>query len=558
MKTLKTIISICILNILFFISSNAQIVYTDVIPDQTFSTNNSVYHLDLNNDGTIDFDITILTGNLGPHPYAGITLTPATGNYESLTYSSPSALSLGSLINNSSTWSNGTYNMAREGWGFNWHNGTWVHSATGNWLNATDKYLGLKFAFGGNTYYGWARLDAHVYSNGTANFTIKDYAYNGTINQPILAGQMFPATIQITGSNSICPGDSVTLTATAGTSFNWSTGDSTSSITVSPLTTTTYSVVVSDSILGYTTTLNQQIIINITDTSLSLNCGIVNSNAATGSTFQWIDCANMLPISGATFKYFSPANSGNYAVIIGNSCGFDTSSCAYVQIFNFALNGVDTICSGYGTILIASGGTSYLWSTGETTASIIVSPMISSNFSVTVSDSVSGCSKKLTHHTTTLSSPIAINHQIGNTLFTTIYSNASYQWIDCSTMLPIPGAVNYSYTPTTNGSYAAIINLICTDTSPCINFMATAITEYDINSVFSVFPNPATNSVTIKFPSNEAGEISIENIFGQIIFYEKINTNKTQIDISNFSGGFYLLRWNIGENIQTQKFTVIK
>ena len=43
---------------LFSASANAQIVYTDVIPD---STSTGTYDLDLNNDGTNDFVITYST-----------------------------------------------------------------------------------------------------------------------------------------------------------------------------------------------------------------------------------------------------------------------------------------------------------------------------------------------------------------------------------------------------------------------------------------------------------------------------------------------------------------
>ena len=45
---------------------------------------------------------------------------------------------------------------------------------------------------------------------------------------------------------SICSGNSATLTASGGTSYKWSTGETTASITVSPTETTTYSVEVSD------------------------------------------------------------------------------------------------------------------------------------------------------------------------------------------------------------------------------------------------------------------------------------------------------------------------
>jgi hypothetical protein len=56
----------------------------------------------------------------------------------------------------------------------------------GNWLGATDKYLGLSFIVGPSSYYGWARLDV---DSTASQFIIKDYAYNATPNAYIIAGE---------------------------------------------------------------------------------------------------------------------------------------------------------------------------------------------------------------------------------------------------------------------------------------------------------------------------------------------------------------------------------
>ena len=58
-------------------------------------------------------------------------------------------------------------------------------------------------------------------------------------------------------------------------------------------------------------------------------------------------------------------------------------------------NGITTICSGVTTVLIAHGGINYSWNTGNTSASIIVTPSVTTTYSVTVSNS-SGCSSMAT------------------------------------------------------------------------------------------------------------------------------------------------------------------
>ena len=57
----------------------------------------------------------------------------------------------------------------------------------GNWCSVTDRYLGLRFNIGGNTHYGWARID--VPNNASDSWTVKDYAYNINAGAPINAGQ---------------------------------------------------------------------------------------------------------------------------------------------------------------------------------------------------------------------------------------------------------------------------------------------------------------------------------------------------------------------------------
>ena len=55
-----------------------------------------------------------------------------------------------------------------------------------------------------------------------------------------------------------------------------------------------------------------------------------------------------------------------------------------------SISGNTNICQGVSTTLTASGGTSYLWDTGVTTSSITVSPSISTQYCVTVTDA-NGC-----------------------------------------------------------------------------------------------------------------------------------------------------------------------
>src|SRR5712671_4699736 len=79
-----------------------------------------------------------------------------------------------------------------------------------------------------------------------------------TVNQDTAAPQC-----NITcGNLSICPGGSNTLTASGGTSFLWSTGATTATITVSTSVTSTYTVTVTNGANGCTSSCSTTVVVN--------------------------------------------------------------------------------------------------------------------------------------------------------------------------------------------------------------------------------------------------------------------------------------------------------
>ena len=66
--------------------------------------------------------------------------------------------------------------------------GTSSYFYYGQWINVTDRYLGLKFTVNGQFYYGWARMTTHV-THTHIEGLITGYAYETVANTPIRAGQ---------------------------------------------------------------------------------------------------------------------------------------------------------------------------------------------------------------------------------------------------------------------------------------------------------------------------------------------------------------------------------
>ncbi|MEY3442042.1 MAG: hypothetical protein RLZZ519_323 [Bacteroidota bacterium] len=67
------------------------------------------------------------------------------------------------------------------------------------------------------------------------------------------------------------------------------------------------------------------------NSGVTVNGNTLMANQA-GVSYQWLDCNLFAPVSGATSQSFSPAVSGNYAVIVSQGTCADTSTCTTVTI----------------------------------------------------------------------------------------------------------------------------------------------------------------------------------------------------------------------------------
>ncbi|MCD4772235.1 MAG: T9SS type A sorting domain-containing protein [Bacteroidales bacterium] len=174
----------------------------------------------------------------------------------------------------------------------------------------------------------------------------------------------------------ICESYCVTLTVTEGVSYLWSTGDTTQSIFVCPVDTTTYYVTVYNEI-GCPAT--DSVTVNIAPNP--------NANAGNDTTICDNNCI-ILTASGGTSYLWStndttqsievcPEYNTEYSVIVTSQYGCQANDTVIVSTnpSPVANAGNDTtICIGDCATLTGSGNGDYLWNTGDTTQNIIVCP----------------------------------------------------------------------------------------------------------------------------------------------------------------------------------------
>lgn len=190
----------------------------------------------------------------------------------------------------------------------------------------------------------------------------------------------------------ICNGQSVTLTAlgSPNTTFAWSNGTTTAINTVTPSSTTTYSVTVSDA-LGCSKT--DEVVVNIVAppvASLSADVTICSGQSATlnasgGNAFAWSTGQNSPSISVA------PLVNTSYTVSVSNGICSDSKQVQVsVQPKPIVLiNAPSQLCSGQATLDAGSGFATYNWSNGQNTSSINITQ--AGTYSVVATDAF-GCS----------------------------------------------------------------------------------------------------------------------------------------------------------------------
>ena len=193
----------------------------------------------------------------------------------------------------------------------------------------------------------------------------------------------------IVDDTTICQGNSTVLSASGGSNYFWSNGETTQNIEVSPTQTTTYSVIVSNGTSSDTAsvTVNVNLLPNANageDVIIEEGQNVTLS-ASGGNTYIWNTGDTSQNIS------VSPIETTTYTVetIVNGCSNFDEVTVTVVPPVDANAGEDVEICHGDEITLTASGGEFFEWSTGDTTASINVTPNQTTMYTVSVSNGVS-------------------------------------------------------------------------------------------------------------------------------------------------------------------------
>jgi PKD repeat protein len=301
-------------------------------------------------------------------------------------------------------------------------------------------------------------------------------------------------------------------------------------------------------------------VVNITD--MSTNAPTAWSYTLTGaapatSTVQ--NPAVTYPAAGMYSITLVAQNGSGFSLPVTKTISVRPSPAAFIN------PAFQSMCFGAGPLVFAvstvgpPGSLTYSWTTGATTASISVSPSVTTNYTCVISNTV-GCSVVRTATAMVKPNPTvtAVSNQSiicsGQTASLTAGGAATYSWSTgaTTTVIAVSPTVTTSYTVTGTSAGGCAKSITITQlVSACTNVGQLAAQ----NSEFMVYPNPSRGEFIVSVGTEQTSAyIEVYNGLGQLIRKDVMTGIHTKIDLSQHPNGFYQVRvMENGKQLYTSK-----
>ena len=365
----------------------------------------------------------------------------------------------------------------------------------------------------GGASYTWAPAGSLNASTGsivtatplsTTTYTVS--AINGgacaSIGTVVLSVTPTPTMVVTQSATNICLHDSVILGASGATTYAWTTGQTTDSITVKPSSNTTYTVTGTNGACTGTATATVNVnLVNVIGTAVKPALCIGDStviDASGASTYTWFPSTGLNTTTGISVTA-TPAITTTYTL-----AGISASGCPDTNKVVIIVNPlpvvsvtstVPAICSnGSSATFNASGASSYIWSpsTGlnqSTGSSVVADPSASFTYTVTGTDG-NGCSDTTSVKLTVVPPPpITITAAGGDSVcngtskILSAGGGLSYVW----KTNPVQTTDSITVTPSASTTYTVIgSNGTCTDSAKVAIFLDSPFSVGIVNDTLCV------------------------------------------------------------------------
>lgn len=387
-------------------------------------------------------------------------------------------------------------------------------------------------ASGGNTYV-WNNnmgTNAAIGVSQAGTYTVTATSAAGCTNTASVNITVAPTPTISVNNATICTGQTATLNATtspANGTLSWSNGQSTNSITVNPMQSTTYSVTYTWN--GCSATDTSVVTVNPTPTVTVNSDTICNGDTTiltatpnlVGGTFAWSNNQTTQSIN------VNPGLPGNtYSVVYTlTGCTAQASGTVTVNPVPVLTIAPLSMCYGVSGTITATpslpGGT-FLWATtNQTTPSITVSPLVSTNYQATYT--LNNCVSNTATGIVTIKPLPVMDFSLDTTwgciplnVTMSIDSpnpNASYQWVSTNNFSGSGSTIQNLYAA--GGCYSVfVVGTLngCVDSSSQLGAVCTEnYPTADFSSSVSVFTE---SSESVDFTNQSLGALSYVWNFG--------------------------------------------
>jgi hypothetical protein len=208
------------------------------------------------------------------------------------------------------------------------------------------------------------------------------------------------------------------------------------------------------------------------------------------------------------------------------------------------ITGANTICNGTSITQTVSGASTYTWSTGANTNTVVLTPTANATYTVDGTD-VNGCSNNAVVSVSVNALP-SVSANTSNSLICP-FNSVSLTGSGASTYTWNPGNISgavISVTPNVTTTYT----VTGTDVNGCENMAVltqsvatcTGIQNISASGMISVYPNPNNGSFNVEISTNvENVQMFILNSLGQTVMTQSLKEGMNVINANGLAKGIY-------------------
>jgi len=398
--------------------------------------------------------------------------------------------------------------------------------------------------------------NAVVSPTSNANYTvIGTNTVTGCVSQAVATSSLIvnPNPIITVNNGTICVGQNFTINPNGANTYTIQGGNA----VVSPPSNTSFTVAgtstagcVSQAFATSNLTVNPNPTVSISGPSVVCLGDSIALVANGANTYVWNNNATTTTIvitPTTTSTYSAVGTNTNGCVGLSASKSVTVNPVPILSIISTAT----AICVGDTVKFTAAGANSYAWNIGDNDSLIVVTPTITTTYSV-VGTNGFGCTSIKTDSVKVNALPVLTISGttgticIGENITLTANGANTYTWsggINTNSIAVSP-SVSTTYSASGSGTNSCVgRNTLQIIVSECTNIKAIAS-----KTAIKVYPNPNNGEFTIELTNINNSNITITNVLGQIIKTQKAEL-MNQIDLNAFDKGIYFI--NVMENNQS-------